>query len=140
MVYLRAPIDVILERIQKRGRSFERNIDPGYLKDLIGAYDRFFTQMDDCPVLIVDTEDLNFPNEQSHLKQYSMPFKPRRINPRGQDMSLPVHHANLHYFKTTFTPKFGIKGKPRSGCDSEKSSLYNIPSWGLMLNKFTKSK
>ena len=83
VVYLRAPIDVILERIQKRGRSFERNIDPGYLKDLIGAYDRFFTQMEECPVLIVDTEDLNFPNEQSHFETVFNAIQTTAHQPEG---------------------------------------------------------
>src|SRR5690606_27207117 len=42
VVYLHAPLRVILERIQRRGRSFEQNIDPGYLERLCDAYERFF--------------------------------------------------------------------------------------------------
>ena len=61
VLFLQAPIEVILQRIQKRGRSFERDIDPGYLRDLIGSYQRFFSRYRETPLLIVDTSDLNFP-------------------------------------------------------------------------------
>lgn len=67
VVYLHAPLPVILERIQRRGRSFEQNIDPGYLERLCDAYDRFFARYDACPTLIVDTEDLNFPGRKEDL-------------------------------------------------------------------------
>jgi deoxyadenosine/deoxycytidine kinase len=61
VIHLQAPMEVILERIQRRGRSFERDIDPDYLERLVDAYQRHFARFDDCPVLFVDTEDLNFP-------------------------------------------------------------------------------
>lgn len=62
IVYLHAPIDIILERIQQRGRSYEQNMDPGYLEELSSAYERFFGRYDASPTLIVDTQDLNFPD------------------------------------------------------------------------------
>ena len=68
MIYLRAPIDIVLERIKKRGRSFEKDIDPQYLKDLMSAYDRFFGSFHECPLLIVDTEELNFPAHPDHFQ------------------------------------------------------------------------
>ena len=43
-IYLRAPLEVLLERIRRRGRSFERGIDPGYLERLTEAYDRHFAR------------------------------------------------------------------------------------------------
>lgn len=61
VIYLQAPISVILGRIEKRGRAFEKDIDPAYLERLIDAYQRFFARYDASPLLIVDTEDLNFP-------------------------------------------------------------------------------
>jgi len=42
VIYLQAPADVLLERIQRRGTSMEQNIDPGYLRILNEAYTRFF--------------------------------------------------------------------------------------------------
>lgn len=67
VIYLKAPFEVILRRIEKRGRPFEKNIDPAYLERLIGAYQRYFARFDTCPLLIVDTEDLNFPERQEDL-------------------------------------------------------------------------
>lgn len=67
VVYLHAPMDVILERIARRGRSFEKDMDVGYLRDLVEAYGRFFHSYDDAPVLMVDTADLNFPANERDL-------------------------------------------------------------------------
>lgn len=67
VIYLHAPLEVILQRIQKRGRSFEQNIDPLYLERLCSAYERFFARYEGCPTLIVDTEDLNFPEREEDL-------------------------------------------------------------------------
>ncbi len=69
VVYLQAPLDVILSRIKKRGRSFEQDIDPGYLEDLVGSYQRFFKDFDRCPLLVVDTEELNFPGSDAAVDQ-----------------------------------------------------------------------
>lgn len=67
VVHLKAPMGVILERIQRRGRDFERDIDPGYLGDLVDAYSRFFDSYSVSPVLTVDTEDLNFPHSKGDV-------------------------------------------------------------------------
>jgi deoxyadenosine/deoxycytidine kinase len=67
VVYLHAPMDVIRERIARRGRSFEKDIDPGYLGALVEAYGRFFSTYHDAPVLMVDTADLNFPANADDL-------------------------------------------------------------------------
>lgn len=67
IIYLRAPLDVILGRIENRGRSFEKDIDPDYLKKLMTAYDHFFSQYSGCPILTVETEDLNFPENEEHI-------------------------------------------------------------------------
>jgi len=67
IIYLRAPLDVILSRIEKRGRSFEKDINPDYLSRLMQAYDRYFSQFSGCPVLTVETEDLNFPEHDEHV-------------------------------------------------------------------------
>lgn len=65
VIYLQAPLEVILRRIEKRGRAFEKDIDPGYLERLTDAYQRFFARYDESPLLIVDTGDLNFPERRT---------------------------------------------------------------------------
>lgn len=68
VIYLQAPLPVILERIRQRGRSFERDIDPIYLRNLTASYARFFSAYDETPLLIVDTSELNFPARESDVK------------------------------------------------------------------------
>jgi deoxyadenosine/deoxycytidine kinase len=69
VIFLQAPLDVILERIKRRGRSFEKDIDTGYLKDLVAAYNGFFGAFEECPLLVVETESLNFPDRQDDLNK-----------------------------------------------------------------------
>ncbi len=68
VIHLRAPLEVILERIERRGRDFEKDIDPEYLKRLVNAYSEFFAGFDACPVLTVDTEGLNFPQHHEDVE------------------------------------------------------------------------
>jgi len=54
VVYLQAPVDVLLERIARRGIAHEGLIDRTYLTRLNEAYARFFHAYDDSPLLIVN--------------------------------------------------------------------------------------
>lgn len=54
LVYLRADVETIMKRIQKRGRDCERSIPVGYLELLNGLYEAFVTRNTNCPVLIID--------------------------------------------------------------------------------------
>jgi deoxyadenosine/deoxycytidine kinase len=59
VIYLQAPVDVLLGRIRRRGRPQERSIDRGYLQRLADAYNAFFYRYDRSPLLIVDATELN---------------------------------------------------------------------------------
>lgn len=59
VVYLRADLEVLLERIALRDRSYERTMSRQYLADLGQAYERFFAAYDQSPVLTIDTGNLN---------------------------------------------------------------------------------
>ena len=54
VVYLQAPVDVLLERISRRGIRSEQFIERAYLEKLNDAYARFFHDYDDAPLLIVN--------------------------------------------------------------------------------------
>ena len=54
VVYLQAPVDVLLERIAKRGVEYEQYIDRQYLERLNEAYARFFHEFEAAPLLIVN--------------------------------------------------------------------------------------
>ena len=60
VVYLQARTDVLLSRIKKRGRDYERSMDPTYLDALAKAYRDFFFHYDDTPLLVVNTSDIDF--------------------------------------------------------------------------------
>ena len=65
VVYLQAPVEVLLDRIQKRGLQHERFIESAYLQRLCDSYVRFFYQYNDAPLLIVNAADIDFANNDS---------------------------------------------------------------------------
>ena len=60
VIYLQAPTEMLIERVRRRGVSYERTISEEYLLRLAESYARFFYQYDAAPVLIVNSEHLNF--------------------------------------------------------------------------------
>ncbi len=62
VIYLQARTDILLERIKWRGRAFEMNMEPEYLDALNGAYSYYFHHYDDSPLLVVNTDKLDFVN------------------------------------------------------------------------------
>lgn len=67
LVYLKAPVDVLVERIKSRGRDMESGIDPAYLQRLEDYYEDWMSSFDYCPVLTIRTDDLDFVHEAKHL-------------------------------------------------------------------------
>ncbi|MES9872106.1 MAG: deoxynucleoside kinase [Candidatus Sedimenticola sp. PURPLELP] len=59
VVYLQAPVEVLLKRIQKRARPQERQMDADYLQRLSDAYTEFFYRYDRSPLLIVNATEIN---------------------------------------------------------------------------------
>jgi deoxyadenosine/deoxycytidine kinase len=60
VIYLQARPDTLLDRVRKRGIAYERPMNAQYLTDLAEIYSRFFNQYEAAPVLIVNSETLNF--------------------------------------------------------------------------------
>ena len=59
VVFLRADLDILMKRIQKRGRPYEREIDPEYLKVLEEAYNYYFFHYRASPLLVVNTNAID---------------------------------------------------------------------------------
>jgi deoxyguanosine kinase len=59
VVYLQAPVDVLLERIAGRGVAFEQYIDRQYLERLNQAYARLFHEFEAAPLLIVNAASID---------------------------------------------------------------------------------
>lgn len=68
VIYLQAPVDTLLARVRVRGVSFEQSIPDEYLARLADAYARYFYQYDEAPLLIINSERLNFVDNPSHLR------------------------------------------------------------------------
>lgn len=68
VVYLQARVEVLQARIRKRGRDYERGMDPGYLEALAKAYSDFFFHYDETPLLVVNTSDIDFEGNADDLE------------------------------------------------------------------------
>jgi len=60
VIYLQASTETLIERVRRRGVPYERSIPDDYLARLAETYARFFYQYDASPVLIVNSDNLNF--------------------------------------------------------------------------------
>ena len=67
LIYLRAPVPVLMERIHRRGRAIEGGISAEYLSLLETFYDDWLRSFDVCPVLTIRTDDLDFVHKPRHL-------------------------------------------------------------------------
>ena len=65
VVYLQAPVDVLLERIAKRGIRYEQQIERAYLERLNEAYAKFFHEYEAAPLLIVNAASIDPINNQA---------------------------------------------------------------------------
>ncbi|HZO22596.1 MAG TPA: deoxynucleoside kinase [Steroidobacteraceae bacterium] len=65
VIYLQAPVDVLLERIGKRGIDYEKSIERQYLERLNEAYARFFHEFKAAPLLIVNAAAIDPINNQA---------------------------------------------------------------------------
>ena len=68
VVYLQAPVGTLIDRVHRRGVDFERQMPATYLARLADAYARFFYGYDEAPLLIVNSERLNFVDNAEHLE------------------------------------------------------------------------
>lgn len=67
VVYLQAPVPVLVDRVQRRGSDYERAVEESYLARVADTYTRFFYQYDGAPLMIVNSERLNFVDNPGHF-------------------------------------------------------------------------
>jgi len=67
LLYLRAPVEVLLERIHRRGRDMEQGITADYLRLLDRFYEEWLAVYDMSPVVTIRTDDLDFVHQPEHL-------------------------------------------------------------------------
>src|SRR5246127_5336346 len=68
VIYLQAPVATLIERVHRRGIDYERAISEHYLARVADGYSRYFYQSDDAPLLIVNSERLNFVDDADHFQ------------------------------------------------------------------------
>jgi deoxyadenosine/deoxycytidine kinase len=67
LIYLKAPVPVLVERIRRRARDIETGITPEYLALLDSFYTDWMETFDVCPVLTIRTDDLDFVHQTQHM-------------------------------------------------------------------------
>lgn len=67
LIYLKAPVNVLMDRIRRRARGMELGITPEYLSLLDSFYDEWLGAFDMCPVLTIRTDDLDYVHHPKHL-------------------------------------------------------------------------
>ena len=86
VIYLQAPIDVLKERITKRGNINEQYLTLEYLERLNDAYSRFFLDYNDAPLLIINAADINL---ESNENDYESLITKIMSNPKGKKFINP---------------------------------------------------
>ncbi len=62
VIFLQGSIEICLKRIKKKTRTLEKAVTPEYLAQLIEAYNYYFYHYDETPLLVVDTNEIDFVN------------------------------------------------------------------------------
>jgi deoxyguanosine kinase len=90
VVYLRASLETLMNRIAHRDRSYERNMERAYIAELMEAYDKFFAQDKwQDRILIIETDELNFIENQQDLDYLVSRIKEAlRLAPYQQSLPL----------------------------------------------------
>ena len=81
VIYLQAPVEVLMARIERRGLKFERYLTQEYLTKINDAYSRFFLDYDKSPVLIINAAEIDFESSEDDLE---MLITKIMTNPKGK--------------------------------------------------------
>jgi len=69
VIYLQAPVDVLLARIAARGIAYEEDMDPRYLDRVVAAYTHFFHHYEAAPLVIVNAAEIDFAHGDADYAQ-----------------------------------------------------------------------
>ncbi len=88
-VYLHLDVDNLMKNIRKRGRDYEQQMDPDYLTKIQGGYFDYFRQVTQFPVLIIDTNRIDFVNNEENYLLLKETILRGEYKPGVQRMILP---------------------------------------------------
>ena len=86
VIYLQAPIEILKERISKRGNINEQYLTLDYLERLNDEYSRFFLDYKSAPLLIINAADINL---ESNEEDYESLITMIMSNPKGTNFVNP---------------------------------------------------
>jgi deoxyguanosine kinase len=87
VIYLQARHDVLMRRIARRGRDYERDLEPAYLSALAAAYNDFFFHYDETPLLVVNTSDIDLVSHEADVEALAAVIRRHR---KGTQHYIPV--------------------------------------------------
>ena len=67
VIYLQAEVGILLERIKRRAREYEKELASKYLEDLNEAYNHYFFQYSESPLLVIQTTSIDFVKSRADL-------------------------------------------------------------------------
>ncbi len=87
VIYMQASVPVLVERIKRRARDFERAMEPEYLERLSEAYSYYFFHYRETPLLVVNTDEIDFVNNLSDFDAF---VEQIMRSQRGTQVYVPV--------------------------------------------------
>ncbi len=90
VIYLQGSLETCLKRVKKRLQSNERGITPEYVAQLIEAYNYYFYHYEETPLLVVNTNEIDFVNRESDFDDLVGQIQKAR---RGVQYYVPAMHA-----------------------------------------------
>jgi len=92
VIYLQAPLEKLIQRIERRGLRHEQRIDSHYLQQLITVYERYFHEYADSALLIVNASEINIADNEQDVSRL---IEQIRNLDGGRHYFNPVASANL---------------------------------------------
>ena len=88
VIYLQASTEVLKKRVKKRARPYEKNMDTQYLEKVSQTFNDFFFHYSDTPLLVINTNDIDFVEKKYDLEELINKINHHRIgreyyNPLG---------------------------------------------------------
>ncbi len=68
LVYIHRNVDTLIKNINKRGRDFERNMEPDYLLEIQKGYFNYFREEKKYPIVIIDADKIDFKDNDNYNK------------------------------------------------------------------------
>jgi deoxyguanosine kinase len=96
VIYLRAEMDTLMARIAMRDRTYERQMERGYIAALRQAYETLFAGYDATPCLVIETDEIDFVRQPGDLDD---------IENRVRAALAGVRQPTLHDIVTTIPPR-----------------------------------